>query len=135
MFGDKAVSFRGKADRPKYVVKVKPKLEADFCVRWDPNNGVGTWGKGKKAGGVGSVFAYLWNSDTLQWKYVSKIGGGLTEENVRGFANTALYPAVWQVEFASWTDKGSIQFPEFIRTRDDKTPEECSVEQMPQELR
>jgi len=134
-YGDKAVSFRGKADRPKHAVKVKPKLEADFCVRWDPERGMGTWGKGKKAKGVGSVAAFLWDPGTEGWRYVSKVGGGLTEANVKGFANTTLYPMVWQVEFASWTDKGSVQFPEFIRVREDKTPKECTTEQLPEELR
>jgi len=132
VFGDKAISFRGKPDRPKHAVKVKPKFEADFCVQWNPDEGIGSWGKGKKAGGVGSVFAYLWNPDTLEWQYVTKVGGGLTEKDVKEFADPNLFPMVWQVEFATWTDKGSIQFPEFIRQRDDKLPIECTVDQMPQ---
>jgi hypothetical protein len=133
VYEERAVNFAGKADRPKFAAKCKPKFEADFMVRWDPDNGQGTWGKGKKAGGVGAVFAYLW--DGKGWQYVSKVGGGLSAENVAKFADPSIYPMVWKVEFASWTDKGSIQFPEFISVREDKLPRECTVDQIPEEIR
>jgi ATP-dependent DNA ligase len=42
-----------------------------------------------------------------------------------------MYPMVWEVAFDSWTTKGSIQFPEFVRVRDDKAPEECTIDQRP----
>ncbi len=128
-YGDKAYNFRGKAERPKFLAKMKPKLEADFIVRYDPDNGIGVRGKGKKSVGVGSVFCYLWDGESEV--YVGKCGGGLNEENVLKFADPSLYPMVWEVSFASWTKKGSFEFPEFVRVRDDKTPEECSVEQNP----
>jgi predicted DNA-binding WGR domain protein len=132
LYGEKALNFRGKAERPAACCKLKPMLEADFIVRWDPNNKIGTWGKGKKSQGVGAVFAYLYNPETGQEEFVSKVGGGLTDELVAKFADPSLYPMVWQVEFSTWTPAGSIQFSEFVRVRDDKTVEECTIDQRPE---
>lgn len=130
-YGDKAISWGGKADRPKYCAKLKPKFEADFIARWDPDNGIGEWGKGKKSGGVGALFLYLWDEENQEEVKISKCGGGLTDENVKALADPSLYPLAVQVEFASWTDKGSLQFPQFLRVRDDKTPKECTLDQRP----
>jgi hypothetical protein len=131
-YRDKAYNFHGKAERPLFCGKLKPKFEADFIVRWDPDNGIGTWGKGKKSKGVGAVFAYLWDPIKCEEVFVSKVGGGLSDEDVARFANPDLYPMVWQVEFASWTPDGSIQFPEFVRVREDKLPHECTTDQRPE---
>ena len=137
LYGDKALNFRGKAERPVVCGKLKPKLEADFIVRWDPDNGIGTWGKGKKSNGVGAVFAYLLNPETGQEEFISKVGGGLHDDEVARFADPSLYPMVWKVEFSTWTPAGSIQFPEVFRdggesfVRDDKTIEECTLDQRP----
>ena len=139
LYGDKAYGFRGKAERPKAIAKLKPKLEADFIVKWDPDNGIGKWGKGSRSDSVGSVQSYLLDEDGREIE-VSLVGGGLTtvrnkktgaEADIERFADPSLYPMVWQVEFASWTKKGSIQFGEFIRVRDDKQLNECSIEQNP----
>lgn len=130
-YEDKAYNFHGKAERPKECAKLKPTLEADFIVYWDPANGIGEWGKGKKSSGVGSVMAYLWDPDAKEEVPVCKIGGGLTDELVHKFADPKLYPMVWAVEFNEWTAKGALRFPEFVRVRDDKTPEECDIYQRP----
>jgi len=127
-YGEKGVNFRGKHERPITCCKLKPKLEADFIVRWDPANGIGRWGKGKKQNGVGSVEAYLIDQHTGEEVLIARVGGGLSDENVHKFADPSLYPMVWEVAFDSWTAKGSIQFPEFVRVRHDKTPEECTME-------
>ena len=134
-YGDKAFSFHGKAERPKEVCKLKPKFEADFVVYWDPKKGKGTKGKGKKSGGVGSVQAYLWDPKKSELVSICLVGGGLSDENVKKFADPKLYPQIWQVEFAEWTEKGALRFPEFVRVRDDKCTEECTTDQMPEELR
>ena len=134
-YGEKAYNFRGKAERPKECAKLKPLLEADFVVRWDPDGTlgggkIGKRGKGKKSSGVGSVQAYLIHKDGREVP-VGLVGGGLEDEDVIRFADPSIYPLVWQVEFASWTKTGSLQFARFARVRDDKTPIECSVEQNP----
>jgi predicted DNA-binding WGR domain protein len=136
-YDDRAYNFRGKPERPSTVGKLKPKLEADFIVRWDPANGIGELGKGKKMGGVGSVMAYLLDPETGLEVPISKVGGGLTDADVTWFADPKLYPLVWQVEFSAWTKpteahpKGSLRHPEFVRLRSDKTVEECTTDQIP----
>jgi hypothetical protein len=130
-YGDRSYNFRGKAERPKECCKLKPTKTADFIVRYDPDNGVGLRGKGKKKVGVGSVFCYLIDPRTNQEVKVGKCGGGLTDEQVTQFADPASYPMVWEIEFAEWTEDGSIQFPVFLRVRDDKDANECTVEQNP----
>lgn len=130
-YDDKAYNWRGKAERPKFCAKLKPKFEGDFIVRWDPDNGIGKRGKGKKSVGIGSVQSYLYDPRTREEIPVSLIGGGLSEEDVLGLADPNLYPMVWQVEYTSWTKSGSLQFPEFLRVRDDKKPDECEIYQNP----
>jgi len=130
-YDDKAYNWRGKAERPKFCAKLKPKYDCDVIVRWDPDKGVGKRGKGKKSVGVGSVQAYLYDPRTREELPVSLIGGGLSEEDVLRFADPNLYPMVWQVEYADWTKNGSLQFPEFVKVRDDKKPDECEIYQNP----
>ena len=77
------------------------------------------------------MFCYLWDPEKGEEVYVGKCGGGLNAEDVVRFANPKLYPMVWAVEFSSWTKDGSFQFPELVRVRDDKTCEECTLDQRP----
>lgn len=130
LYGDKADTFKGKADRPKCVGKLKPSREGDFIIRWDPDNDIGRWGKGRKSKGVGSVQAYLTHPEKGEIP-IALVGGGLDDSDVKELADPSIYPLVAQVEFGSWTKSGSLQFPEFVRIRDDKTPEECGVDQNP----
>jgi hypothetical protein len=130
-YGDRSYNFRGKAERPKECCKDKPTKRADFIVRYDPDNGIGERGKGKKKVGVGSVFCYLLHPETQEEVYVGKCGGGLTDAQVLEYADLSIYPMVWEIEFAEWTEDGSIQFPVFLRVRDDKQMNECTLEQNP----
>jgi ATP-dependent DNA ligase len=129
-YGD-CLSFSGKPNRPKCCCKLKPVYENDFILRWDPDNDIGTWGKGKKMGGVGSFFAYLLD-DQGQEVFVSKVGGGLTKEQVFEFAATSLWPQVAEVQFTSITKDGSLEFPVFKRLRPDKALGECLLSSQPQ---
>jgi ATP-dependent DNA ligase len=130
-YGDRAYNFHGKAERPKEVGKLKPMLEGDFIARWDPDNGIGAYGKGKKSGGVGAAHMYLWDPVKKEEVFVCEVGGGLTDAQVAEFANPKRYPRVWQVEFVEWTPKGALWHATFLRERDDKTPEECEISQRP----
>lgn len=124
---DRGISFGGTHERPASVCKIKPKREGDFIVRWDPDNGVGEWGRGRKAGGVGSAMAYLWDGE--KEVAVGKVGGGLTDENVVGFADPQLFPMVWEVEYTDWTPKGKLREPRFKRLRPDKELHECTLDE------
>jgi len=130
-YGDRSYNFHGKAERPKFVCKLKPELEADFVMLWDPDNGIGEWGKGKKAGGVGAALAHLVDPKTGELIEICKVGGGLTDKLVKEFADPKLFPMVWQVGFSEWTDKGALRFPKFLRKRDDKKTTECTIDQNP----
>lgn len=127
-YGDRGLTFHGKAERPKECCKLKPLWDADFILRWDPDNGVGTRGKGKKSAGVGAFFAYLLDEDGEE-VFISKVGGGLTDESVIKYAVPGL-KMVGRVEFGSVTKDGSLQFPEFVCERIDKTMYECTVDQL-----
>jgi len=129
--GEKAFNTRGKYDRPKEVAKLKPDKEADFIVRYDPDNGIGERGKGRKSVGVGSVFCYLWDPEKEEEVYVGKCGNGLSEEAVLKYADPKLYPMVWQIGFATWTKSGSFEHPKLLMERDDKELEECAIQQNP----
>lgn len=141
-YGDRAISWHGKADRPKECCKLKPLYEADFILRWDPDNGIGSWGNGSRSVGVGAFFAYL-ITEQGEEMYVSKVGGGLTttdevdkktgklikEADITKYAVPGLC-IVAQVEFASVTADGSLQFPRFVRERDDKVAGSCTYDQL-----
>ena len=130
-YGDRALSFHGKAERPKEVCKLKPTKEADFIVRWNPEEGIGDYGKGKLTGFVGAVILYLYDPATDTEVEVSRMGGGLTQEDREKYTNKSLYPMVWKIEFKDWTKKGSIREPRLVGERDDKTTKECTIDQRP----
>jgi ATP-dependent DNA ligase/predicted DNA-binding WGR domain protein len=121
VYEDRAWSFKGKPDRPSTCVKLKPHMEGDFLVNFDPADGVGSFGNGKKAGGVGAVACFAKRAGELV--YVGDCGTGLTDEQVKSFAK-AKYPQVWEIQFAEFTPKGMMRHAQFLRVRDDKTVDE-----------
>lgn len=129
-YGDRAYSWHGKPERPSAIAKLKPHYEADVIVRWDPDNKIGERGKGKHAGGVGSVAAFLWHPERGEIP-IGGIGTGISDKDTFALADPSLYPMVWEVEFKGWTAKGKLWHPSFDRIRDDKTLEECSYDQCP----
>lgn len=121
-----AYTFNGKAYRPNMLWKSKLKYEDDFIVRFDPDNGIGEYGKGKNNGKVKSVFTYqLENGEEV---FLGKCGGGLSDEQ-RDFYTTAEYPRVWRVEYdAIQPETGALRYPVFNADRTltgDKSLEEC----------
>jgi hypothetical protein len=132
-YGDRAYNFRGKADRPgQFCGKLKPSYEDDFVAYWDPDNGMGTYGRGKNIGQVGSVSLFQYDSDGAR-HYICDCGGGLIKTDAfrAEYTNPDQFPIVVQVEYESRgylsrDDKSNaLQFPRVIAIRDDKTPEEC----------
>lgn len=130
VYGDKAWSFRGKNDRPKEICKLKPLLDVDVIVRWDPKKGIGEEGKGKHSGQVGSVAAYLWDHEKKEEVFVGKVGIGISDELTKKWAKPKFYPMVWECTILAWTNGGKMRSPAFIRLRDDKMPTDCGLDQM-----
>lgn len=121
-----AYTFNGKAYRPNVLWKSKPKFEDDFIVRFDPENGIGDYGKGKNCDKVKSVSVY--QIEDGKEVHLGKCGGGLSDKQ-RDFYTTADYPRVWRIEYdALQPGTGSLRYPVFNADRTltgDKSIEEC----------
>jgi len=128
-YGDKSWAFHGKNERPKFLCKLKPSLDVDVIVRWDPKNGLGEEGKGKHTGQVGSVAAFLWDHDKKEEVFVGKVGIGISDEQSKKWAKPKMYPMVWQCEILGWTNGGKMRSPSFTRLRTDKKPKDCGLDQ------
>jgi len=122
-----AMTFDGKAKRPNAVWKKKPIFEDDFIVRFDPDKGIGKYGKGKNAGRFGAGQLHQINSKGEE-VYIGECGGGLDDDQRKRYAKKSLFPRVWCVEYAGRTESGSLRFPVFNADRTDigdKDIEEC----------
>lgn len=124
-----AFTFTGKANKPNVLWKSKPKYEDDFIVRYDPNIGIGDYGKGKLNGKLGKVFIYqLQDGKEI---FLGRCGGGLSEKQRDFYNDPKLFPRVWAIEYDSIQLKtGSPRFPVFNRDRtidNDKVIEECLI--------
>jgi len=128
MKDSEAFTMNGKAYRPNVLWKSKPKYEDDFIVRFDPENEIGEFGKGKNNDKLKSVFCYQLDDDGNE-VYLGKCGGGLSDEQRTFYTKEATYPRVWRIEYDSIQDKtGSLRFPVFNADRtltEDKTIQEC----------
>jgi predicted DNA-binding WGR domain protein len=132
VYGDKAYNHRGKPDRPgSFCAKLKPKFEDDFVAIWDPDKGYGERStKGSRGGGVKSVGLYQYNRNG-ELVFIANVNSGLTKEMLAELADPSKYPRVWEIEFtgrryiSDGDDTNALDFPTFIRERDDKKPAEC----------
>jgi len=128
MENDQAFTSNGKAYRPNVLWKSKPKHEDDLIVRFDPENGIGEYGKGKNNNKLKSVFCYQLDDDGNE-VFLAKCGGGLSDEQREFYTNKATYPRVWRIEYDSIQAKtGSLRFPVFAGDRTltgDKQTTEC----------
>jgi len=125
-----AYTFNGKAHRPNVLWKSKPKYEDDFIVRWDPDKEIGDFGNGKNKNKIKNVFLYQLDKDGKE-VYISKCGGGLSDEQRSFYTDTKKFPRVWKIEYDSiQPGTGSLRYPEFYDDRTllgDKTMEECCM--------
>jgi len=123
-FGQKAWSLSGRVERSQSWAKLKPKLEDDFIVRWNPEEGVGEYGNGANFERIGAVELYQWDGDDL--RYCGQCGQGFTESQRERFMDLLrAEPQVFQVEFHEWTAKGKLRIPIFLRHRTDKDVGDC----------
>lgn len=136
VYGDKAYNFKGKPDRPGTVcAKLKPEWEADFVVLWDPSKEQGeasTKGRYAAGGKPGIKCVSLWQYNTNgELVFVSNCASGMTEEMKTGMANPSIWPRVWEVAYSGrryisdGDDTNALDFPRFIREREDKALTEC----------
>ena len=107
--------------------RMKTVVEVDYtCVGFRPAD------KGTKyEGQVGAVIG------TLADKEVYVTCGGLTDTQRRMFTEnpTPQIGAVFTAKGNGWYPSGSIRHPKFKMWRSDKTPEECTYDQFPEEFR
>lgn len=129
-YGDRAFNLRGKPERPAGCCKLKPVFEDDFIAFFDPEDGVGSYGRGKNTGKLGSVALYQYNEDR-DLVYICDMGNGWTKEFISQNSTAGSWPKVVQVKYESRTyvakgDKtNALQFPRFVLERTDKSAEEC----------
>jgi len=123
-----AYTFNGKAYRPNTLWKSKPKYEDDFIVRFDPDNGIGEYGKGKNSNKLKSVYCYQLDDDGNE-VYLGLCGGGLSDKQRTYYTDEADYPRVWKIEYdALQLETGSLRYPVLYSDRTiigDKDIEEC----------
>jgi ATP-dependent DNA ligase len=129
MESGRAYTFTGKPDRPGVVWKSKPIKESDFIVRFDPDNGIGDYGKGKLKGLLGKVFIYQLLDG--QEVFLGKCGGGLSEEQRKIYADPLLFPRAWRIKYDfAQPGTGKLRFPVFMldrTTEGDKDLKECDM--------
>lgn len=132
---NKSFSFHGKPDRPACCFKIKADQEDDFIARWDPDNGVGTWGTGKNTGKVGTLALYQYG-DGPEEIYCCEVGSGLTDAQRGDLADPELYPMVVQIRFqerkfiSEGAKSNALILPRVAAFRDDKGTPECFCEKL-----
>lgn len=131
VFGDKGYNFRGKPDRPgPFSGKLKPEFEDDFIAFFNPDSGVGKWGRGKHQGQVGSVRLVQINSAGEEID-ICDCGGGMDDEFRAKYSDPDDYPLVLKVKYTGRTyisqgeKTNALQFPRVIEVRTDKSLDEC----------
>lgn len=84
-------------------------------------------GTGKHAGRMGALMVGL--HDGPKFVGVGKVGTGFSDEE-RAEPRVSWLGATVEVEYQSVQANGRLQFPRFVRRREDKLGPECSVEQI-----
>jgi len=142
--GAKFFSFDGDAKRPKGHHKLKPIYEDDVVIY------AGVKGTGKRMGTVGSVLVKQIHPETGEWFRCGKVGSGFTDEDIAEIEqalkdnNLPLYDKdkedkgdldnsgiVAMIEYSErQPGTNKFRFPVFMRTRTDKTAEECKAQRL-----
>ena len=121
-------TFNGKASRPNVVWKRKPKYEDDFIVRWDPDQGIGTYGTGKNCQNFKSVLCSQLDSNGEEVG-LGNCGGGFSDKLRLRYTDPSPFPRVWRIEYDSiQPGTGALRYAEFKVDRTDmgdKLIEEC----------
>ena len=116
-----------KYDDKKAWARMKAVVEMDYICTGFRDADEGT----KYEGMVGSVLGTLIDKDV----YVTC--GGITEKERKLFtAMPEMYVGrVFTAKGNNWYPSGAIRHPQFRRWRDDKEPEDCTYEQIPEGVR
>jgi bifunctional non-homologous end joining protein LigD len=140
--------------RSREWLKVKTKFDLDaVVVGW-------TQGTGNRQGTIGSLALALYDGDDLV--YIGNVGTGFNQRSLddalRRLKSLGDAPApftsqviksrpelrkarwvppnlVAKVEYRQLTDAGRLRAPSFLEFRDDKKPQDCTVEQLSTEIR
>jgi len=102
--------------------KVKPSLTVDaFVTAVQP-------GQGKHLGRVGAFEVAVFDKGSP--RVIAEVGTGFSDTE-REHSKQSPIGRVMEVGYDSVGAKGSLRFPRFIRWRDDKPMNECSIDQLP----
>jgi len=80
-------------------------------------------------GGLKALFVYVNNSDG-SIRSLGQVGSGFEAEYRTSVDRASLIGRVCEVEYDSLAANGKLKFPRFLRWRDEKTKEECTVDQL-----
>ncbi len=106
--------------------KLKPQKTVDLVVTgWFE-------GKGKYWGEMGGVIGSL--PDTSgKMQQIARVGGGWNDEERADLTEDDVLGKVIEVEYQEVAAQGRLQFPRFLRFRDDKAAKDCTMDQLESE--
>jgi predicted DNA-binding WGR domain protein len=113
------IEFSGKPKRRACYKEVLPLLMDVVAYDYLP-------GSGKRQGHIGSILIGKYN-EAGELVPIGRVGSGLTDETME--INYWNFPEVIEVEYREQFPTGKLQFPVLIKKHEDKTPDECVLEE------